>query len=49
MCETPDPLPRVQQLLADVLALMTRVIANKRTWKATPEDIELLSRVSGSY
>jgi hypothetical protein len=38
---------RVEQLLSNVLLLTERVIANKHTWAATPEDVEVMNRVSG--
>lgn len=42
-----NDLARVEQLLANVLLLTERVIANKHTWSATPEDVEVMNRVSG--
>jgi hypothetical protein len=47
MSDATDPLARVEKLLSDVLQLTARVIADKHTWKATPDDVEILSRVSG--
>jgi hypothetical protein len=47
MPDAPNPVDRVEKLLADVLQLTSRVIADKRNWKASPDDVEIFSRVSG--